>query len=130
MKLNITDEKIIDRIGYPFNYWATYGRFKITEQDLKYLDIIKNHPCFPIVIEGYQILSPIITWANIRINEIVFYEHFYKDPLCPHGVKDILFTMIGIERGNLEEHNMSDLLLLRYHSVELWINSVTEKSSP
>ena len=83
-----------------------------------------------MILENYQTLSPIITWANIRINEIVFYEHFYNDPNCPKGVKDILFTMIGVERGNLEEHNMLDLLNFRYHSIEMWINSIAQKSSP
>lgn len=130
MKLDTFDEDIIDRLGYPFYYWAYYGKFSITEQDIQYLDNIKKHPCFPIIYENYQVLSPILDWANIRINEIVFYEHFYNDPKCPKGIKNILFTMIGIERANLEEHNMLDLLNFRYHSIEMWINSIAQKSSP
>ena len=129
MKFDVTNEKIVERIGFPFNYWAAYGQFPITEQDLKYLDIIKAHPCFATVLKGYQILSPIIEWANIRINKIVFYEHFYNDPNCPKGVKNILFTMIGNERGNLRDHNMLNLLNFRYHAVQLWIDSATKKSS-
>ena len=129
MELNITDEEVINRLGYPFDFWANYGQFKITEQDIKYLDKIKKHPCFTIIIERYQTLFPIIDWANIRINEIVFYEHFYNDPLCPQGVRNILFTMIGLDRGNLEEHNLLNLLEFRYPYVERWINSVTPKSS-
>ena len=128
MKLDVFDEKIIERLGYPFDYWAYYGRFFITEQDLIYLEKIRNHPCFPMILERYQTLYPIIDWANIRINEIVFYEHFYKDSECPRGVKDILFTMIGLERGNLEEYNMLNLLEFRRPYVEQWLNSVTQKT--
>ena len=129
MKIDITDEKTINRIGFPFYYWASYGNFSISERDLKYLDAIKTHPCFPIISKGYRMLFPILTWANARINEIVFYEHFYKDPQCPPGVKNILFTMIGLDRGFLEEQNLSNLLEYRYHSVEQWLDSVSEKSS-
>ncbi|MBR1605790.1 MAG: hypothetical protein IJ660_06770 [Alphaproteobacteria bacterium] len=129
MELNITDEKIMEQLGYPFCYWANYGQFKITDQDLKYLDIIKKHPCFSIILEGYQTLYPVIDWANARINEIVFYEHFYNDSTCPKGVKDILFAMIGSERGTLEEHNLLNLLNFRYFYVKKWIESVTKKSS-
>ena len=128
MKLDVFDKKIAEQLGYPFDYWAYYGRFSITEQDLIYLENIRNHPCFPMIIEGYQILSPILDWANIRINEIVFYERFYKDPACPKGVKNILFAMIGLERGNLEEHNMLSLLEFRRPYVEQWLNSVTKKA--
>ena len=128
--LNITDEKIINEIGFPFYYWAIYGRFKITEQDLPYLDKIKKHPCFPLILERHSIMFPILDWANARITEIVFYERFYKDENCPAGVKNILFSMIGLMRGNLEGNNMTNLLEFRYHSIELWLDSVTQRSSP
>ena len=127
MKLDVFDEKIAERLGFPFDYWAYYGKFSITEQDFIYLENIKNHPCFPIILESHQILSPILDWASTRINEIVFYERFYNDSACPKGVKDILFTMIGLERGILEEHNMLDLLDFRYHYAEQWL-SVTQKT--
>lgn len=130
MKLDVTDKKVIDQIGFPFYYWAIYGRFAITEQDLEYLERIKSHPCFPTILKGHQITSPILDWANARINEIVFYEHFYNDFDCPQGVKNILFSMIGLERGNLKDHNMLDLLDSRYSYVEQWIISVSQKSSP
>ena len=130
MKLDITDENVIEQLGFPFYYWVYYGRFTITKQDLEYLEKIKNHPCFPIISEASRSLASTLDWANTRINEIVFYELFYKDSNCPHGVKNILFAIIGLNRGNLEEINMLNLLDYRYHSVELWINSVTQKSSP
>ena len=129
MKLEVFDEKIAERLGYPFYYWAYYGGFSITEQDLKYLDKIKNHPCFPMIMEGYQTLSPTLDWANARINEVVFYERFYKYPACPKGVKGILFIMIGLERGNLERHNMMHLLKFRYSYVEQWLSSIAQKDS-
>jgi hypothetical protein len=125
--VDIFDEKIMERLGYPFYYWACYGGFSITEKDLEYLEKIKNHPCFPMIIGGYQTLSPILDWANQRINQIVFYERFYKDPKCPPGIKNILFAMIGAERGNLEKHNMLKLLEFRYPYVEQWIY-VTKKA--
>jgi len=130
MKLDVFDQKIAERLGHPFDYWAYYGRFSITEQDFIYLEKIKNHPCFPMIIKGRQTLFPILDWANTRINEIVFYERFYNDSACPKGVKNILFTMIGLDRGNLEEHNMLNLLEFRYPYVEQWLNSVAQKNSP
>lgn len=128
MKLNVYDRKIAERLGHPFDYWAYYGRFSITEQDLIYLENIRNHPCFPMIIKGRQTMSPILDWATTRINEIVFYERFYNDYACPKGVKDILFTIIGLDRGNLEEHNMLNLLEFRHPYVEQWLNSVTQKA--
>jgi len=130
MKIDIKNETVMNQMGYPFWEWAIYGQLHITEQDLRYIQIIKNHPCFSIIQKGYKVLSPLLTWANLRIIEIVFYEHFYYDLNCPVGVKNILFAIIGSQRGFLEDRNMLNLLNFRYHSVQLWIASATEKSSP
>ena len=127
--IDLFDEKIMNQMGYPFWEWAVMGRFSITEQDLEYIQEIKKHPCFPIIFEN-QLISPRLNWANEKINKIVFYEQFYKDPFCPYGVKNILFSIIGLERGNIEEAHMQNLLNYRYHAVELWLDSMKQKSSP
>ena len=76
MKLDTFDEDIIDRLGYPFYYWAYYGKFSITEQDIQYLDNIKKHPCFQLILENYQTLSPIITWAIFALMKLFFMNIF------------------------------------------------------
>jgi len=124
------DEKTAERLGYPFNYWVCCGGFSVTEQDLLYLEGIKNHPCFQLIIARYQILSPVLDWANIRINAIVFYQHFYNDSACPKGIKSVLFAMIGLERGRLEKCNMLTFLEFRRPYVEQWLNSVVQKNYP
>ena len=124
MEIDISDKKIMNRMGFPFWNWAIYGHITIIQQDLEYLDFIKAHPCFPIISANHRITEPKLSWANARINEIVFYEHFYNDLSCPSGIKNILFAIIGIAKGNLTEKNLLSLLSYRYHSVELWLNSV------
>lgn len=130
MKLNIRDKKIAQRIGVPFWYWANYGQFTITEKDLRYFSIIREHPCFSIIRKYPDIQLPKLEWINLRINEIVFYERFYYDPECPQGVKNVLFCIIGNKRRTLEDSNMLELLEYRYPYVEQWLNSITQKSSP
>lgn len=125
MKLNIYDKKIMHQIGTPFWYWAGYGQFTITEIDLEYLQFIKGHPCFSVLRKYSDEYISRLEWINTRINEIVFYEHFYNDPNCPQGVKNILFIIIGHKRHALEDIDMLSLLDFRYHSVELWLDSVT-----
>ena len=125
MKLNIRDKKIAQQIGIPFWYWVNYGKFTITENDLKYFSIIRKHPCFSIIRKYPDLRLPKLEWINLRINEIVFYEHFYYDPKCPKGVKNVLFCIIGHKRWTLENRNLLNLLEYRYPYVEQWINSVT-----
>ena len=131
MELDLTNKKISRLVGAPFWYLALYTGVPLTNKDLDYLlNTIKKHPCFELVDSSRRIdlLScSNLEIANIKINQIVFYDIFYNDPQCPSGIKSVLFTFLGILRYEAEDF-CSGLLEFRYEYVKKWVASIIEKS--
>lgn len=133
MKLNLKDKDVIRQMGEPFNFYARYGDTPFEQEDLDYLlNTIKKHPCFELIDNAYTISDyprhSVLEVANAHINQIVFYDKFYHDPACPHGMKLTLFVYLGLLRYDIEEL-CPNLLSLRYAHVKRWLESVTQKLS-
>jgi len=130
MKLDLNDKKIARLVGAPFGGISLYTGVPLTDKDLDYLlNTIKRHPCYEFIKKIRDIdlqRCSNLEIANTKINNVVFYDMFYNDPLCPPGIKGVLFTYLGIVRYEAENF-CPGMLEFRYEYVKKWIDSTTEK---
>ena len=127
MELDLTDKKIGRLVGAPFWFFSLYTGVPFTDKDLDYLlNTIKKHPSFELIsVPLYFEKTKSLESANVKINQIVFYDRFYNDSKCPAGIKRLLRIHLAILRYETETF-CPGLLEFRYEYVRKWIDSITD----
>jgi len=128
-KLDLLDKNNYEAMGIPFFGIAYWFDISINTADIEYLNnIIKSDKNYKLIHNSYNISENYKDVTRLQrvyanINQIVFYEEFYNDIKCPHGIKLLLFCHIGLCRDYVNEFSPT-ILKTRYHTVKQWLQSV------
>ena len=124
--MDFLDKKTWHRLGPPFANLATVFKIRVTEEDIEYINnVIKKDKVYSLINTRVESPYPrnskdtLLLYAYGYVNTIVFYEGHYNSPICPKGVKQILFAHIGLLRSYIEEA-YPNLLEYRRSIVERW----------
>ena len=128
MSIDLSDKEVMNKMGTPFWPYAWWFQISINQADIDYIEsVIKKDKCFPFILSSYKKSKNYkiseLERAYAKVNIIVFYDKFYNDSNCPHGVKLILYIMLGLYRDYVYEYSPS-FLAERYAYVQRWLETV------